>query len=235
MEQIMAVSYNNSDQMFCVVKRGKTLRIPVSEITYIESGAHKLYIHTGDEVYEYNDKMDHVAELLEPKGFLRCHQSYLVKLSEVSIVQSDKLTVAGKEVRISRKYKDKAKKILVGRDEPDNGKKAYLSEENEQSMGRLLCIGGLYAGKQFDLIPEQEVIIGRDGTLADIVINLPRVSRRHLRIIYHKDKDCYEITDFSTNGTYINGEIRLEQNVRYEVEMGETVQLAGDVTTFKLM
>lgn len=218
-----------------VVKRSETLRIPVRDILYIESSAHKLHLHTRDSVYEYNDKMNHVAELLEPEGFIRCHQSYLVQIAAVTSVRSDKLFVSEHEIQISRKYKDSVRMTFAGTKAAAVKEKVYLSEQDNPKAGSLLCVNGPYTGKLYGLVPEQEVLIGRDGEACDIVVNLPKVSRRHLKIIYHKKQGFYEITDLSTNGTYINGEIQLEKNVRYEVEPGETVELGSGVTTFKLL
>lgn len=224
----------NNEVFLCIIKRGQTLRVPVNDILYIDSRDRKLFVYTTDSVYEYNDKMDNVFELLEPEGFIRCHQSFLVRLSAVSVVRRDKLVVGEKEIPISRKYKEEVRDILTKNATSESGERAYLSECDDIHFGKLLCIDGPYSGKLFKLVPEQEITIGRDGLVCDIVINLPRISRQHLRVVFHKNKASYEITDISANGTYIDGEIRLEKGVRYEIEAGETVLLGDGTTTFKL-
>ena len=225
---------NYTDDYLFVKKRGVTLRIPIHEIRYIESGAHKLYVHVNDDTYDYNDKMENVAELLKERGFIRCHQSYLVNKSYVSGIRYDKLKIGDKEVRISRKYKDNVKSNFSGEDNSSSGK-IYIAGKDNNNRGCILCISGPYTGKRFELVPEQKITIGRDGNVCEIVINIPKVSRQHLNIIYHKATDCYEVTDMSTNGTYINNDIRLEKNERYEVEAGETIGLGDGMTEFKLL
>ena len=223
-----------NDYLF-VKKRGEIIRIPIYDIVYIESSAHKLLVHIDNDVYEYNDKMDNIEELLRKNGFIRCHQSYLVNSEKITVIRSDKLIVSGKEIRISRKYKDRVKQQISGREEKNNESKVYVSSVESHHAGSILCINGPYTGKQFILVPEQEIFIGRDGESCDIVINLPKISRKHMSVIYHKDNGCFELTDLSTNGTYVNNDIRLEKNVHYEVSSGEIVSFGDGITKFKLI
>lgn len=225
----------DSDALLCIVKRGETVRIPLSEIIYVESSAHKLLVHTIEHTYEYNDKMNNLAKMLENRGFIRCHQSYLVRTAAVSSVRSDKLTVNGTDIQISRKYKDDVRKILSVDNTSGSNEKAYLTETDNANAGSLICINGPYTGKIFGLVPEQNIMIGRDGDSCDIVINLPRVSRNHFCIIYHEKQKLYEVKDLSTNGTYVNAGVKLQKNVRYEVEPGETIEIGDGTCRFKLL
>ncbi|MBR1692239.1 MAG: LytTR family transcriptional regulator DNA-binding domain-containing protein [Lachnospiraceae bacterium] len=225
----------NQDVFLCIIKRGETIRIRVNDILYVESRERKLHIHTASAVYEYNDKISHVRELLETEGFIRCHQSFLVRQAAVTVIRRDRLVVGEREIQISRKYKEEVMRLLAPNESSDTGEKAFLSEPEDDNFGNLLCISGPYAGKLVKLVPEQEILIGRDGDICDIVFNLPRISRQHLRLIFHNYKRCYEVMDLSTNGTYMNGEIRLERNVRYEIEMGQTLYLGDGITVLKLV
>lgn len=234
MEDTVRKQNFNQEVFLYIMKRGEAIRIPVKEILYIESCERKLNVYTVNTVYEYNDKLAHVMELLEPEGFIRCHQSFLVRLSAVSVIRRNKLIVGEKEIQISRKYRSEVMKLLAPNELPETGEKAFLYGQEEVGFGKLLCINGPYSGKLVKLVPEQEILIGRDGENCDIVFNLPRISRQHLRLIFHKEKRCYEITDLSTNGTYMNGDIRLERNIRYEINMGETLWLGDGITVLKL-
>lgn len=227
----------NINKNICLIvkKKGETLRIPVHDIMYIESVAHKLHLYTKESMYAYNDKMVNVEQLLKKQGFIRCHQSYLVNFDMVSSVKKDRLIVGEQEIRISRKYKDDVKRHLSGDTDYGIEEKANVVYTGKSNEGSLLCVRGPYTGKLFELVPEQRIILGRDGDACDIVINLPRVSRQHLYITYHKDKHCYEVMDMSTNGTYINGEIRLEHDIRYEISKGEKLGIGDGVAEFKLL
>jgi len=62
---------------------------------------------------------------------------------------------------------------------------------------------GPHAGKSYEL-SDREITIGRDIN-ADIVINIPEVSRRHVRLLL--ETGGYVIEDLgSTNGTFVNGQ-----------------------------
>lgn len=68
-----------------------------------------------------------------------------------------------------------------------------------------------------------EVVIGRERSLAQIVLRDPNVSRRHARLLY--DGAAWHIQDLgSTNGTLVN-----------EVDIQECVLRSGDLITFGLV
>lgn len=217
--------------LLTIIKRGESVRIPVDDILYIESNMRKLIIHTAEEEYEYNDKMDNVSKLIETEGFVRCHQSYLVRISAVNKIKSDELYVGDAVLKISRRYKQHVKNTLGGIPKDE---KAFLSDKIEEISGIITCIEGPYTGKIWKLVPDQEIIIGRNGTKSDIVINLPKISREHLSIIYHNDRELYELMDMSANGTFVGENIRLEKGCRYEVPRGEKIRLGDKVTALRL-
>ena len=78
--------------------------------------------------------------------------------------------------------------------------------------------------------PEQKILVGRDEKVADIVVNLPKVSRLHCILVYHEKENTYEIMDVSKNGTYISGKQRLVADVSYCVKPGTKISF-GDTDT----
>ncbi len=72
----------------------------------------------------------------------------------------------------------------------------------------LLGIAGMYQGAKFTMKPGDEFVIGRDGTLSNIIIstNGDKVSRRHCTVTFNSATCRYEVTDFSSNGTYYGNE-----------------------------
>ena len=215
-----------------ILKRGETIRIPLEEVIYIESNARKLIVHTAEEIFEYNDKIGNLAEVLEPEGFIRCHQSYLVNLSAISSIRYDELIVNGKAIRISRKYRDDVKKAVGIL---QNKSKGSVAGNRNDSIGIIKCVLGPYAGKQWNIHTDKELIVGRSGDLADIVINLPTISRKHFSVVYHYDKKVYEVMDMSANGTFVEDDIRLEKGQHYEIGCGEKLILGDNVIVLKLV
>ena len=92
---------------FCFKYEGEILRIPYEQISYFESSAKKVTLHltqTG-RIYHFTAKLDDIASRL-PDQFLRCHQSYLVNLGEVRMLDSKEhlfVMRSEEEVFISRR------------------------------------------------------------------------------------------------------------------------------------
>lgn len=81
----------------------------------------------------------------------------------------------------------------------------YLEQKASQPGGRIECCSGIYAGAQFPF--EGNLVIGRDGSYAHIVIEDPKVSKKHCVIRYNPESGSYLVWDVSSNGVfYKNGQ-----------------------------
>ena len=92
---------------------GKYLRIPYEDITYFESRAKKVLLHTvkGDKHYCFAAKLDDLAKVLPP-SFLRCHQSYLVNMNTIQSLDTQNhvfLLQSNEEILISRRNYQEAR------------------------------------------------------------------------------------------------------------------------------
>ncbi len=66
---------------------GKTV-LAVERIIYIETDRHRNLFHTERETYSIYRKLGELEKLLEPYGFLRVHQSFLVNMRFVDKISS---------------------------------------------------------------------------------------------------------------------------------------------------
>lgn len=182
-------------------------RIPLRSILYLESDCRKVLVHTPQKEYEYYEKLDNLENALTPYGFIRCHQSFLVPISRISSYQTGQITLGDCILPVSNSYRNKIEELfkdyIQPSDTPDNPLITKSLSLNQGITGAIVCTKGLYLGSIIRFYADEEIMIGRDGTICDVVINLPRVSRRHCKIIYHKATNTYEITDFSHNGTFL--------------------------------
>lgn len=238
-----------------ISNRGNITRIPLDTILYIESKYRKIIVHTMTENYEYYEKLDVLEEVLKGDGFVRCHQSYLVSVSCISVYQDAILKVGEYAVPVSRKYKKAVRESLSlqeaacmddtrmqpdGQEEEKQVKRyenCYLTSglfQNNDTKGALVCVQGAYIGNIVRIVPEQSIIIGRDGTSADMVVNLPLVSRQHCTIIYHEKEDNYEVVDYSTNGTFVDGSFRMKCGNVYLLKPGATLSFGDKNTIYRL-
>jgi DNA-binding LytR/AlgR family response regulator len=241
-----------------VSNRKNVTRIPLDNILFIESNYRTVIVHTQNQAYEYYEKLDQLEKVLGKDGFIRCHQSYLVNVDMITAFDGKVLQVGKFAVSVSRKYKESVKKALdlagisitknVVQQVESRGNRRrdgayrkyeqyYLTSgvfQNNDTEGALVCVQGAYIGNIVRIVPEQVICIGRDGTTADMIVNLPLVSRKHCTIIYHEQDHSYEVKDCSTNGTFVDGDERLTKGDTYLLKAGATLSFGDKNTIYKL-
>lgn len=116
-----------------------------------------------------------------------------------------------------------------------NEKKSIIDvvkDELPVSIG-LEGVSGIYAGAKFDMQPTDTFVIGRDGTLSNIIISYEKVSKRHCSIRYLVAEGYYEVTDFSTNGTFY-GNTRLTKDIPVKLRKGTIIAIGDKENQFML-
>lgn len=83
---------------------------------------------------------------------------------------------------------------------------SYLAEP-PHTGGCLKCVKGSLAGYDFKLESGEEIVIGKDAKVAQVVIDpsFKEISRKHVSIRYDARLDQYRVVDYSSNGTWANG------------------------------
>ncbi|MEM6447062.1 MAG: FHA domain-containing protein [Cyanobacteria bacterium P01_D01_bin.123] len=124
----------------------------------------------------------------------------------------------------------------AGRDRVEN---INLPEDSDMTRflphpvaaGSIGFISGELAGQQFD-IPPEGLSIGRDGTVAQLVVDRPGISRKHVWI-GRRDNRIVLMDYDSVNGTFLN-DLRTGR-VQGEVDLqpGDTVILADNAVQFR--
>ena len=102
-------------------------------------------------------------------------------------------------------------------------------------VGSIMGLIGDYEGAIFRIDPDEEITIGRDPKTSHIVIDecCDLVSRTHCTIKGDLQSGAYTVTDYSTNGTFANGE-RLPKGVTVAVGRGTIISIGNKDNTFKL-
>ena len=86
-------------------KGGNWRRVFYRDIRYIESDNREIILHLEDGTFiESYAKLGQTEEELPQKGFLRCHQSYIVNMYFVDEMKSGQFKIGDIEIPISRKY-----------------------------------------------------------------------------------------------------------------------------------
>lgn len=110
---------------------------------------------------------------------------------------------------------------------------AVSRHTEKKKKGVIMGISGAYAGAEL-LLEAGGIIVGRDAANAELIIEAPKVSRRHCRIVYDAQKGEYLVTDYSTNGTFA-GKQRLTKGVAEKLPAGTVLNIGDSRNSFRLM
>lgn len=224
----------SSNGFLTISFQGITRRIPISSILYIESNLRKITIHTEQDDYYCYQRLDEIAEALEDAGFMRCHQSYLVSRGKVTAYTNSHIYIQDTSIPISSRYQAECKKLLSEDFHQENEDISTSLSISRRDYGALICTHGTYLGSIIRFRPEQKIMIGRDGQTADLIINLPLVSRNHCSILYQYNRKEYEVTDYSSNGTFVNGRQRLLPHETYLLKPGSEICFGDKENIYRL-
>jgi uncharacterized membrane protein YhaH (DUF805 family) len=103
-------------------------------------------------------------------------------------------------------------------------------------VGNIIGLSGMYANVNFPIENYEEIVIGRDAALSHVVIdtNAEKISRKHVSIGYDPNERMYIVTDYSSNGTYLNNGTRLTPNTAVKLTPGSVIYLAKQENSFRL-
>lgn len=88
--QLLERLFQRENSTIITLRQGSSVfTIVPSEIVYIESNRNLLTIHTVRETIPYYGRLDEMADKLQEKKFLRCHQSFLVNMDRIYAAEDD--------------------------------------------------------------------------------------------------------------------------------------------------
>ncbi len=220
-------------QFLPVTCKGQKQNISIPLIQYAESKGHTVIIHTSRQDYISYQKLNELETSLCDYGFVRCHQSFLVSLRHITGSSLTSLQIAEEKIPISRRYQNVIKEVLSKGKQYPVGTPPTVGEK-KKNYGALICTKGAYLGSIIRICPEQTITIGRQAGAADIPINYPLASRLHCELLYHADRQEYEVTDYSSNGTYIEQSKRLVPGITYTLPKDTTLSFGDLETVYRL-
>lgn len=108
------------------------------------------------------------------------------------------------------------------------------SQEQESRRGRLLCIAGTYCNVKLDMEQGMSIRMGRNRNLCNLVFpnSDEDVSRNHCLIRF--EDGYYYVTDYSSQGTYLNSSQRLVREKETKCSPGSRLSLGGGRNVFIL-
>ena len=103
--------------------------------------------------------------------------------------------------------------------------------------GRLSFISGEYAGAVIEIKAGEEITLGRNQNMCQLVFGEQDISRVHCVIQYmlmSQTEAYYYVTDYSTYGTIMNDSMQLKKEVRVKCPVGTKLTLGNGTNSFML-
>lgn len=105
--------FKAKDRAVTFFSERKSVTLRLAEIAYVESNDTEVRIVTvSGESYRNKTGISQWENLLGD-GFLRIHRSYLVNIAAATLTSPDMVSIAGKDLPVSRKYKDSVKVLVT--------------------------------------------------------------------------------------------------------------------------
>ncbi|MBS6182133.1 MAG: response regulator transcription factor [Erysipelotrichaceae bacterium] len=107
LEKILLKDYNQNHlpQRVILTKGSSVTSVYLRDILYVESIQRTTLIHTKTDTVSCNLHLDHLITQLASPAFVRCHQSYIVNLSHVTMIQRYQAVLSNHcSVPISKSY-----------------------------------------------------------------------------------------------------------------------------------
>lgn len=150
----------------------------------------------------------HVAELFVTMlSFLGWNIVASLPFASVFVVPYQYLTYASIYEQLSGSFQPTARKQMLWLNSGTEVAKEALAAEDPAER-KVEIVSGEFAGSVIPVKPGEDIVIGRDPKCANVVTSPAntQVSGLHCSIRYDAQHAMYVVTDFSTNGTYLNNE-----------------------------
>lgn len=91
-----------SEEELYIKVEGKLIRLPYSEIQYVETRGDYSFFYTERGTYPLYASLKHIAEKLNPDFFVKVHRSFIINLDHIKDIQDNSLHIGDKMIPISR-------------------------------------------------------------------------------------------------------------------------------------
>lgn len=229
-----------SSHCLTIKNDAKNYKIPLHSILYIEGHRHQVIVHTSQRDYTCYRSLQELEKHLSRYGFIRCHKSYILPISGITQYTAATINCNNTSFHIGRTYKEQVRHALTKWSPPypltTVGVDCMPGQSSKQTppTGALICIEGIFKGAVTHIYPDRSILIGRDGEASDFVLNFPQISRIHCELTYHAKEQEYQLTDYSTNGTFTDSGNRLAKGEPYLLKSGTKLYFGDKQLIYQL-
>ena len=94
-----------------IVSNRKKIQVPMETVEYVESSGRKLILHLKEKEVCFYAKLSEVDSFLKKQGFVRIHQSFMVRKNQIKKVHRNYVEYGEYELPVSLSYLKKKKKM----------------------------------------------------------------------------------------------------------------------------
>ncbi|MBO4990213.1 MAG: response regulator transcription factor [Clostridia bacterium] len=105
LDRILSRMDREKDGVYCIQTANGMVRVPISQISYIESRKHYIYFSVNGEEYRVRDSLKSVEAFFTERGFAAANGSLLLNLLHVKSYQGSDVVVDDETFAVSRLYK----------------------------------------------------------------------------------------------------------------------------------
>lgn len=102
---------DNEHYLEAIVNRKKRT-IPIASIEYVESRGRKIVLHLGCGEMTFYSKISDIEEQLVDNGFVRVHQSFMVRMADISKMSRTSIKCGNVDIPVSRRYYGELRKMV---------------------------------------------------------------------------------------------------------------------------
>lgn len=106
---------DNSRYLTAIVNRKKRI-IPIDSVNYVESRGRKVILHCQFGEIVFYSKISEIEDILTKNGFVRIHQSFMVRKNMISNVSRFCVSFGTEELPVSRRYYTELRNLMEGTD-----------------------------------------------------------------------------------------------------------------------
>ena len=87
-----------------IVSNRRKIQVPMETVEYVESSGRKLILHLKEKEVCFYAKLSEVDSFLKKQGFVRIHQSFMVRKNQIKKVHRNYVEYGEYELPVSRRY-----------------------------------------------------------------------------------------------------------------------------------
>jgi two-component system LytT family response regulator len=112
------VTISSYSDILAIKDAGEVSRVPVKDILWVDAAGDYMCVHTDENTHILRKTMKQLEETLDPRIFIRSHRSTIVNKNYINKFCSQLngeyylVMTNGKELKVSRSYKDKVKQVV---------------------------------------------------------------------------------------------------------------------------